>query len=369
MKQYDIPLSKPSLTLADFHEIEACFKSSWISSKSSWVIKFEKSFAKTVSHTKYAVSVNSGTSALFLILKGLGIGPGDEVILPTFTMIATVNAVIWTGATPILVDCESKEDWNISSEAAANKISKKTKAIIAVHIYGYLCNMNALVKIAKQNNLILIEDAAEAMGSLYKNRRAGSMSAASCFSLYSNKIISTGNGGIVATNSHRLYLLLQKLRFFDFDAKSHFMHRIIGYNLVLSGLPAALGFSQTKRFDKLLKKRRLIFQWYTKHLVYSNVHFLRPRVQTNPNYWFPAIILSSTKDVRNVEKSLEKNKIETRCFFRPIHKQPILKDMFSDQRFPNANYFWSHGLLLPSFNSIKEGDVKKISEIISASLG
>jgi len=365
MKQYIIPLSKPNLTPSDLDEITACFKSSWISSKSEWVNKFEKSFAKNISNTKYAVAVNSGTSALFLALKSLGIGFGDEVILPTYTMIATINAVIWTGATPILVDCKSKDDWNMDSKTILNKITNKTKAVIPVHIYGYPCDMDTITNIARQNNLYIIEDAAEAMGSLYKNKYMGSFGKIGCFSLYSNKIITTGNGGIITTNDYKLSLLLRKLRFFDYGVESHFTHRIIGYNLVLSGLQASLGYSQTKRFFELVSKRRLIFDWYIKHIQSPHIRFLKPFPKTSPNYWFPAIILSSSHLVRKMQKVLEKNKIETRVFFRPIHKQPVFKKLFANQKFPNSEYFWKHGLLLPSFHTLEEKDVKRIAAIIS----
>jgi len=368
MKQYQIPLSKPDLTSSDLDEITACFKSSWISSKSVWVDKFEKAFAKSISHTKYAVAVNSGTSALFLALKSLGIGPGDEVIIPAYTMIATINAITWIGATPILVDCTSKENWNINPEQIINKVTKKTKAIIPVHIYGFPCNMDAILNIAKKHKLYVVEDAAEAMGSIYNNQYVGSFGDLSCFSLYSNKIITTGNGGIITTNNNKLYLLLRKLRFFDYGIESHFTHRIIGYNLVLSGLQASLGYSQTKRFSELINKRRLINNWYHKYLKYSHIRFLQPLPKTNPSYWFPAIILKSSLHIKKVQLSLEKNKIETRVFFRPIHKQPVYQKMFMGQMFPYAEYFWKHGLLLPSFYSLKEEDVKHIAAIINASL-
>jgi len=368
MKQYNIPLSKPNLTSSDLDEIKACFNSSWISSKSEWVDKFEKSFAKNVSFTKYAVAVNSGTSALFLALKSLGIGPGDEVIIPTYTMIATINAIVWIGATPVLVDCKSKEDWNMSPEEINNKINNKTKAIMPVHIYGFTCDLDTIINIAKKNNLYIIEDAAEAMGSIYKNKNIGSFGNISCFSLYSNKIITTGNGGIIATNNHKLNLLLRKLRFFDYGIESHFTHRIIGYNLVLSGLQASLGYSQTKRFSELIKKRRLINYWYIKYLKHPHIRFLQPLPQTNPNYWFPAIIFSSANLVNKVRKVLEQNQIETRVFFRPIHKQPVYKNLFINQIFPHAEYFWKHGLLLPSFHSLKEKDIKIITSIILSSI-
>ena len=254
--RYKIPISKPHLTSDDFNEIKKCFDSSWVSSKSPWVENFEIEFAKKVSKTKYAVAVNSGTSALFLSLKALGIGKGDEVIIPTFTMIATVNAVEWVGATPVLVDSISETNWNMDPKEVRKKITNKTKAIIPVHIYGYMCRMNEITKIAKENNLHVIEDAAEAMGSELDNKRAGSFGDVGCFSLYVNKTITAGNGGMISTNSKKIANKLKQLRFFDFNEGEHFKHNIVGYNLVMSGLQAALGLSQVRRFEKLLTKRR-----------------------------------------------------------------------------------------------------------------
>jgi perosamine synthetase len=363
---YKIPLSKPHLSKHDFLEIKKCFDSSWISSKSPWVEKFEKEFAKNISQTKYAVAVNSGTSALFLALKVLNIGPGDEVIIPTFTMIATINAVFWVGAKPVLVDCQSTEDWNISIEQIEKKITKRTKAIIPVHVYGYMIDMNKLNFLAKKYNLYLIEDAAEAMGSTFKEKNAGSFSNISCFSLYSNKIITTGNGGVLCTNDKNIYYLAKKISFFDFNEKIHFKHNLIGYNLVLSGLQAALGLSQTKNFKKMLKKRQLVFSWYKKFLKNNhNIKFIEPIKECKPNYWFPAIIFKNEKLKKKVIKALSQFKIETRDFFLPIHIQPVYKNEFEGEKYPNSEYFYKHGLLIPSFFAITKKEVGYICKIIN----
>lgn len=363
MVKFNIPISKPNLTKEDFLEIKKCFNSSWISSKSPWVEKFEIEFAKKVSGTKYAVSVNSGTSALFLALKALGIGPGDEVILPTLTMIATVNAITWVGATPVLVDSTSPKDWNIDSAKIEEKINKKTKAILPVHIYGYPCSMDEINKIAKKYKLFVIEDAAEAMGTLYKGKKAGSYSNISCFSLYSNKIITTGNGGMVCTDNQNLYKLIKKLSFFDFNEKTHFEHTLVGYNLVLSGLQAALGYSQLRRFEQLLKNRRKIFSWYYKNLK-NKVEFTKENLSDRPNYWFPAILLKNKSIKEDISNKLLKNKIETRDFFLPVHIQPVYRSLFSGQKFPQAEKLYERGLLLPSYYTLKKSEVEDICSCI-----
>ncbi|MFA6532836.1 MAG: DegT/DnrJ/EryC1/StrS family aminotransferase [Patescibacteria group bacterium] len=365
MEEFDIPISKPNLIKEDFLEIKKCFDSSWISSKSPWVDKFEIGFAKKVSGTKYAVSVNSGTSALFLALKALGIGPGDEVILPTLTMIATVNAITWVGATPVLVDSTSSKDWNIDPAKIEEKINKKTKAIMPVHIYGYPCNMEKINNIAKKYKLYVIEDAAEAMGALYKGKLVGSLSKISCFSLYANKIITTGNGGMVCTDDKYIYKLVKKLSFFDFNETTHFEHNLIGYNLVLSGLQAALGSSQVKRFDKQLNKRRQIFSWYRDNLKNKHIRLIISPKENNPNYWFPAIITDDKDIKKKIIDFLLKSGIETRDFFLPIHLQPVYKRYFEKQKYPISEYFFENGLLLPSFFDLTLSEIFYICKIIN----
>lgn len=364
MKKIKIPISKPNLTKNDFLELKKCFDSSWISSKSPWVNKFEEAFARKISGTKYAVAVNSGTSALFLALKALGIGPGDEVILPTLTMIATVNAITWVGAIPVLVDSASKNDWNVDPKKIEEKITKKTKAIMPVHIYGYPCNMDKINSIAKKHKLYIIEDTAEAMGTLYKGKSAGGYGDISCFSLYANKIITTGNGGMVCTNNEKIYRLIKKLEFFDFDERTHFEHNIIGYNLVLSGLQASLGCSQVKRFDQLLEKRREIFRWYRENLKSKNIGFIISPKENNPNYWFPAIIAKTPLLKQKIIKSLNRNGVETRSFFLPIHLQPAYKKLFNGQNYPISEYFFERGLLLPSYFDLSLSEVSYICKMI-----
>lgn len=361
-----IPLSEPNIDSGDLQAVLKTLKLGWVSSKSASVEHFETLFAKYVSQTKYAVAVNSGTSALFLALRVLNIGPGDEVILPSFTMIATINAVLWVGATPVLVDSSSKEDWNINIREIEAKINSRTKAILPVHIYGYSCNMKAILALAKKHGLSVIEDAAEAMGSTYQKRALGSFGDLSCFSLYANKIITTGNGGIIATNNLHLYEMIKRLSFFDFNKLTHFKHRLVGYNLTLSGLQAALGVSQVKKFSKLLRKRLQIFQWYKRYLnLNQTLTFIAPLTETEPNYWFPAVIFKGRQVKANVVRLLTTKKIETRDFFLPLHQQPVFKRKFLNEQYPMAEYFSQHGLLLPSFFKLSCEQVKTVCDLIN----
>ena len=363
-----IPFSKPHITSSDIRLVSECLKSTWISSKSPLVGKFERMFAEKVSRTRYAVAVNSATSGLFLALKSLGIGEGDEVILPTFTMIATINAVLLSGAKPVLADCKDTYDWNISPGEIAKKISKKTKAVIPVHIYGFVCEMDKINDIAKQERIFVVEDAAEAMGSEYKGGRAGSFGDLACFSLYANKIITTGNGGMVTTNDKKLYEILKKIRFFDFGEERHFQHKIVGYNMALTGLQAALGISQLARFGKYLAKRKLIHKWWKRYLKPTGLKVVEASRGQNPNYWFPAVLFPSPALKNRVANLLEKNGVETRNFFMPLHRQPVFRKMFRQEKLPNSESFFEKGLLLPSYYELRQKEVNWASGLIAKAM-
>lgn len=360
MDKYLIPLSQPDISQRDIKLVTDCLRTSWISSKSPLVDRFEKKFADIVTKTKFAAAVNSGTSALFLALKALNIQKDDEVIIPAFTMVATINAVLWAGGRPVLVDC-IKNDWNIDVNEIEKKITKKTKIILPVHIYGYPCNLEKILDLARKHNLFVVEDAAEAMGSLYKQRPVGGFGTLSCFSLYSNKLITTGNGGIICTNDKKLYQRIQKLRFFDYNEKSHFTHHLLGYNLTLTGLQASLGISQLDRFSSFLKKRRLIFSWYKTFLASVKViKIINHDSSFAPNYWFPAVIFKSEKARNKAKNNLQKQGIETRIFFKPMHRQPVFLKYFAGENYPLADYFSAHGLLFPSYHSLTKKMVGKI---------
>jgi len=361
---YKIPFSKPHITPGDIKMVSDCLKSTWISSKSPQVERFERMFAEKVSQTRYAVAVNSATSGLFLALKALEIGRGDEVILPTFTMIATINSVLLAGAKPVLVDCKDSSDWNISPDGVLKKISQKTKAIIPVHIYGFVCEMDKIGEIAKRRKIFVLEDAAEAMGSEYKGRRAGSFGDLACFSLYANKIITTGNGGVVTTNDRKLYEILTKIRFFDFGEKWHFEHKIVGYNMTLSGLQASLGRSQLKRFRKYVAKRKLIHKWWKKYLNPTGLKVVDASRNQNPDYWFPAVLFPNSSLKERVANILEKNGVETRNFFMPLHMQPVFRKMFKKEKLPISESFFEKGLLLPSYYELSEKHVNWASGVV-----
>ncbi|MDP3789898.1 MAG: DegT/DnrJ/EryC1/StrS family aminotransferase, partial [Candidatus Omnitrophota bacterium] len=240
-----IPVSEPLLKGNELKYLTKCIKSNWISSAGNYVERFEKKFSRCC-EAGYGIACTSGTTALHLALTGFGIGRGDEVIIPTFTMIATANAVSYTGAKPVLVDSEPRT-WNIDPAKIEEKITRRTKAIIAVHTYGHPAEMDRIRAIAKRYRLFVIEDAAEAHGAEYKGKRAGSIGDAACFSFYANKIITTGEGGMITTNNKKFAEFTGNLRDHAFSKERHFWHKYLGYNYRMTNLQAAVGLAQAER--------------------------------------------------------------------------------------------------------------------------
>jgi len=259
-----IPVAQPYLGAREKRYASECIKSTWISSSGKFIDKFERAFAKLVG-TKYATSTNSGTSALHLALLATGVSPGDEVIIPTLTFVATANAAAYIGAKPIFVDI-TKDSWTINSDLIESKITKKTRAIIPVHLYGYPAEMDKVVRIARKYKLSVIEDAAEAHGAKFNRKSVGSIGDVGIFSFYGNKIITTGEGGMITTNSKRLYEQVLLLKNHGMSQNKRYYHPIIGFNYRMTNLQAAIGFSQTQQISINLIRRRKIEQTYREML-------------------------------------------------------------------------------------------------------
>ncbi|MCK4648321.1 DegT/DnrJ/EryC1/StrS family aminotransferase, partial [bacterium] len=233
-----IPVCEPKLEGNELKYVTECIKTNWISSRGDYIEKFEKMFSKCCG-ARYGIACTSGTTALHLALASLDIGKGDEVIIPAFTMIATANAITYTGARMVLVDSEPKT-WNIDPEKIERKISKRTRAIIPVHTYGHPANMDKILALAKKYDLFIIEDACEAHGAEYKGRRIGSLGDVACFSFYANKIITTGEGGMLTTNNKEIAQRARTLRNYAFSQERHFWHKYLGFNYRMTNLQAAI---------------------------------------------------------------------------------------------------------------------------------
>lgn len=361
-----IPVSKPKFDKREWENLKECIESSWISSAGHFINDFEEKFAEYCG-TKYAISTCNGTAALHLALLGLGIGVGDEVIIPALTFVATANSVTYTGARPVFADIDSVA-WTIDSTQVEKHITKKTKAIIAVHLYGYPADMSGLRRLADKHGLFLIEDAAEALGSSIRNtnwKRAGSLGDVGCFSFYGNKIITTGEGGMITLNDKKL---ADKIRIFKNHGEKgarKYYHPVVGYNFRMTNLQAAVGLAQLQKINKFLKLRKEIDKLYRKYLKdIPGIKFPPDDSEDLQGVCWLFSVLINNRD--RLMKYLYSEGIETRPFFVPMHKLPMYK---SRNRFPVAERVSKTGLNLPTFADMTEKQVAYIAKCIKSSRG
>ncbi|HRY52908.1 MAG TPA: DegT/DnrJ/EryC1/StrS family aminotransferase [Candidatus Portnoybacteria bacterium] len=354
-----IRVCEPYITQKEIDAVSRAIKEGNISSTAKYVGLFEKAFAKKFG-VKYAVAVNSGGSALFLALWALGIKKGDEIIVPTFTMVATANAVVQCGAKPVFVDCE--ENGNIDVKKIEEKITKKTKAIIPVHIYGHPCDMDEIMAIAKKHKLFVIEDTAEAHGALYKNKLAGTFGDMGCFSFYANKVMTTGEGGMIITNNAALYKKLIKLKAYYFHDKRHFWHEQQAWNLRMSALEASLGLAQLERLNELVSLRRENARYYTDKLQGLKDYLVFPSEKKGAKsvFWMYGLVLKKGNRDK-LMKFLEKNGVETRTYFFPMNWQPIYKET---EPYPVADRLGRNGLYLPSSSHLTKAEKDRIIGLV-----
>jgi perosamine synthetase len=343
-----------------------CIRSGWISYGGKHVADFEGKFAEFCG-AKYGVSTNSGTTALHLALAAAKIGPQDEVIIPSFTMIATPNAVSYTGAKPVLVDSEL-ETWNIDASLIEAKVTKRTRAIIAVHTYGHPADMDAIIEIAKRHDLTVLEDAAEAHGAEYRGMKAGGLADMGCFSFYANKIITTGEGGMVVSNNPQLAERANWLRAHAFGrGGKHFWHEEIGFGYRMSALQAAVGLAQMEKIDEFVEKRRESAKLYNRLLSKVKGIGLPPEAPWAKNvYWMYSIRVQDHFGISrdDLMATLSKQGIETRTFFFPVHRQPAYSQMYEGQEYPNADELSRSGVNLPSGNNLSEREIEYVCKCI-----
>jgi perosamine synthetase len=363
-----ISVCTPTLGEEELKNVVEAVKTNWISSKGKFVKEFEERFAEYVG-AKYAVTTTSGTTALHLALASLDVKKGDEIIIPSFTMIATALPIIYQGAKPVLVDAEEKT-WNMDTDKIEEKITDKTKAIMPVHIYGHPCDMDKINEIAGDYNLYVIEDAAEAHGAEYKGKKAGSLSDIGCFSFYANKIITTGEGGMIVTNDEEIYERAKLLKDLAFTKERRFLHYFIGFNYRMTNLQAAIGIAQLNKITELVEARRKNAYIYNKYLQDIEGITLPPEEPWAKNaYWMYSILIDKEKFGMSRDELIEKLKekgIETRPFFVPMHQQPVFKEMglFRGERYPLSEKLGESGLNLPSSSSLSEDEINFISRAI-----
>jgi len=370
MQSKFIPVCEPLLGGNELTYITDAVSSGWISSSGTYLQKFEKAFAEYC-EVQFGVGVCNGTVALHLALVSLGIGKGDEVIIPNFTMIASAFAVCYTGAKPVFIETD-KDTWNMDVNKIDEKITSKTKAIMPVHIFGNMCNMDAIKNIAQKYSLFILEDAAEAHGSEYKGKKSGSFSDIAAFSFYANKNITTGEGGMVITNNEELY---RKARYFKnlcfpLDGPRNYLHEDIGFNYRMSNLHAAIGLAQTEKADYYRNLRIKNNQLYRKYLcACDGVLFQKDEENSLNCNWMNVVLIQPDKYGKTRDELisfLKENGIETRLMFNGMHKQKALADFGCDCKaeYTITDWLSENGFYLPSGSGLTEPDIARICELI-----
>jgi perosamine synthetase len=361
----ETPLTKTYLNGNELKYITRCVKTGWISSQGDFIKKFEKKF-NSIIKCKYSLACSNGTAALHLALLGMNIKADDEVLVPNYTFAATINSVIYCKAIPILVDIN--EDFGICIENIEKKITKKTKAIVIVHLFGQPDNIEKILKIAKKYNLKIIEDCAEAIGSYYKNKHVGKFGDASAFSFFGNKTITTGEGGMVVFKKKKNFILAKILRDHGMSKKKYW-HNFIGYNYRMTNMQAAIGLAQLENFSIIIKKKINNANYYIKNLSENNnISFLKDDKFKKNSYWFFIIQIKDYKkfNILKFINFLKKNKIETRRSFYPLHAMRPYKSFCSKNDYMKNSIIKSKScVLLPCWPHLKKNKIMKICETIN----
>lgn len=354
-----IPVYKPYFNGLEKIYVNDCVDSTWISSKGKFIQQFEDEFAEFIG-AKYATTVSNGTTALHLAMTAIGIKPGDEVIVPTFTYVASVNTILQIGAKPIFVDSDPTS-WQVCPRDIERKITAKTKAIMVVHLYGHPCDMEAISEVCKSKSLLLIEDAAEAFGTQYKGRYAGTFGDVATFSFFGNKTITTGEGGMVVCRNKEVYERACHLKNQGVSATKEYWHDELAFNYRMTNIQAAIGCAQLRSAQDVLAKKRQIALWYREGFEGLPVALQPEQDGCVHTYWMCSILVqdSSCRDALRAE--LKEQGVETRPLFPCVNTMPHCK---ADGSFPVANSLSSRGINLPSFPDLQLDDVKFICSVI-----
>lgn len=356
--QYNV--YRPSLTGNEKKYVNECIDTSWISSKGHFVTDFEKDFSNYIG-TKYATGVCNGTIAIQVAMKALGITTGDEIICPTFTYIASANPIIEAGAKVVFVD-SLRDTWQMDPADIEKKITKNTKAIMVVHLYGHPCDMNKIMKIAKEHDLFVIEDCAEAIGSEYSGQKVGSFGDIACYSFFGNKTITCGEGGMVLTNNDLLYEKILKIKGQGLATYKEYWHDTLGFNFRMTNIQAAIGLAQFEQLESFLIKKRNVSDWYKKYLKGLPIEFHNEVGDVKHTYWMNSILVESSALRQELREHMKEMGIETRPTFYPIHTMPIYSERY--EKHPVAENIALRGINIPSYPALSEDDIKNICEVI-----
>ena len=367
-----IPVNEPLIGELEKKYVMECLKTGWISSEGRFISEFEDRWANYCGMA-HGVAVSNGTVALEIAVTCLDLKPGDEIILPTFTIISCAQAVTRNGLKPVLVDSDPRT-WCMDVTQVEAKITPRTRAIMPVHIYGHPVDMDPILDLAAKHNLVIIEDAAEAHGAEYKGRKCGGLGNLNCFSFYANKIITTGEGGMVLTNNEQQAEHLRSLRNLCFKKERRFYHTELGHNYRLTNMQAAIGLAQLERIEESIAKKRWLAAAYTERL--NNISTLQLPIEelwaTNV-YWMYGVVLdpSTGMDAAEFAQQLAGEGVMTRPFFLGMHEQPVFHDMglFQGEHYPVTEHISRQGLYLPSGMTLTEAQIEKVCLSVHEVLG
>lgn len=359
----DIPVYRPMLGGREREYVNECLDSSWISSKGAFIERFERAFGEFVG-CEQVTSVCNGTVALHLAMEALGLGPGDEVIVPTLTYIASVNTIMQTGARPVFVDSLEKS-WQIDPQAVQARITPSTRAIMVVHLYGQACDMDPILQLCRAHGLMLIEDCAEAFGTFYKGQHVGTFGDIATFSFFGNKTITTGEGGMVVAKDAATMRRAFHLKTQGVSLEREYWHDTLAYNYRMTNICAAIGLAQLEQADEILTRKREIAEQYRNGLngLPLAVHHELP--DTTHSYWMCSIALDDSAMRQPLRLHLRANGIETRPVFVPAHTMP---HCHTDERFKVAEAIASRGINLPSFPGLTDCQIERIVSSIHENL-
>lgn len=365
-----IPVSEPKIGREEVEYITEAVESGWVSSEGKFISTFEERFATYVQR-RYGIAVNNGTNALILALRALNLPQGSEVIIPSFTIISCAIACVYNNLVPVFVDSE-EDTWNMDVSKVEEKITKKTKAIMPVHIYGHPVDMDKVLEIAKRFKLYVIEDFAEAIGSEYRGVRCGKFGDISCVSFYANKVITTGEGGMCLTDNKEFAERIRRLRNLAFIPERRFVHYELGFNFRITNIQSAIGLAQLERIQEHVEKKIWIGKKYTKLLKdIEDEGLIKLPVEkewAKNTYWMYGIVLSKKLGLKakEVMKRLEKRGIQTRPFFYPMHLQPAFKKYwwFKKESLPVSERLYNYGFYIPSGLTLTEEQITEVANNI-----
>jgi len=358
-----IPVYRPDLSGNERRYVLECLDSSWISSLGEFIQRFEAAIAAETG-AKHAIAVSNGTVALHVALHCLGVGPGDEVIVPTFTYISSVNTIAQTGAKPVFAESR-RSDWDVDADDIARRITPRTKAIMAVHLYGAACDMQAIKELADAKGVRIVEDCAEALGTRINGRHVGTFGDVGTFSFFGNKTVTTGEGGMVITSDDRLAASLRMVKGQGQSLTRRYWHEVLGFNYRMTNIAAAIGLAQMERLPAILTRKHAIAQQYRELLATSPVTFQRLAPGVESSDWLVSLLLPEGSDRDAVMAAMSESGVETRPVFYCAHHMPMHKTY---ETFPVAENIASRGISLPSYPTLSEADVRRVADALVSSL-